>query len=231
MIEHDIRLFLEDRFLTIENNRKISGDWPGNDTINDLVTVAVPLFIFAATICGFVGEGQHPRKRLQELLNFQAATSASQMEKLYLPVLEQLLSRSDEDESKELLKEFQDTVGIIILLASPLSINHLARFLDISGNDISDLLNNLHSVLSVPENIDAPVRILHLSFRDYLLNTKSAFHVDEKETHRKIASHCFRVMGLNLRRNICGLLSYGTQRIDVQRQAIDQHPSADLQCC
>lgn len=53
--------------------------------------------------------------------------------------------------------------------------------------------------------------------------------MDEKETHRKIASHCFRVMGLNLRRNICGLLSYGTQCIDVQRQAVDQHLSADLQ--
>jgi len=229
VIEHDIRLFLENRFLTIRNNRQISGDWPGNDTIDDLVTMAVPLFIFAATICRFVAEGPHPKRRLQKLLDFQAATSASQMDKLYLPVLDQLLSRSDEDESKELLKEFQDTVGIIILLASPLSVHSLARFLRISGDDISDLLNNLHSVLCVPEKKDAPVRILHLSFRDYLLNTKSAFHVDEEITHRKIALHCLRIMSLSLKQNICGLLSYGTQRVDIEGQIINQHLSPELQ--
>lgn len=39
-------------------------------------------------------------------------------------------------------------------------------------------------MLSVLENIDAPVRILHLSFQDYLLNIKNAFHADEKETQK-----------------------------------------------
>lgn len=229
VIRHDIRIFLKDRFPVIREKRSISGDWPGDDTIEDLVTMAVPLFIFAATICRFVGEGIHPEKRLQKLLNFQGVTSAPQMDKIYLPILGQVLTGSDEDESNELIREFQDIVGVIVLLAAPLSVNCLASLLRVPKKDISNLLNSLHSVLSVPNDTNAPVRILHLSFRDYLLNTTSAFHVDDKKTHQRIASCCLCVLNTNLTQNICSLSSYGTQRMDIHNQVINQHLSADLQ--
>jgi hypothetical protein len=73
------------------------------------------------------------------------------------------------------------------------------------------------------------VRILHLSFREYLLTTESEFHVDEQETHHKIALHCFRVMKNRLKRNICGLSSYGTQRDEIDSQTINHHLSEALQ--
>jgi hypothetical protein len=149
------------------------------------------------------------------------------MDKMYLPVLNQLTG-NNEDDSKELLEEFQDIVEVIVLLATPLSINSLARLLHMPTEDISELLDSLHSVLNIPRDTDAPVRILHLSFRDYLLNTESAFHVDEKATNQKIALHCLHVMNTSLKHNICGLSSYGTQWMDIDSQIINQHLSADL---
>ncbi|KAL5048744.1 hypothetical protein BDW71DRAFT_177395 [Aspergillus fruticulosus] len=52
-------------------------------------------------------------------------------------------------------------------------------------------------------------RIIHLSFRDYLLLTESPFRINETETHEKIAIHRLRVMDYKLSHNICGLASYG----------------------
>lgn len=229
VIEHDIRLYLEDELSKLRDERSLSSNWPGNGAIEKLVRMAVPLFIFAATACRFIKEGTHPKRRLQKLFEFQATTSASQMDKMYLPVLNQLTSK-DEVDSSELLAEFHDIVGVIILLATPLSVNSLGQLLDISVNDISELLDPLHSVLNMPSQIDeAPVRILHLSFRDYLLVTDTPFHVDKRETHKKIASYCLRVMDTSLKHNLCGLASYGTQRMDIDSQVINQHISAALE--
>jgi hypothetical protein len=229
VIEHDIRLFLEDRFSLIKRNAKITGDWPGIGTIDTLVMMAVPLFVFAATICRFVEEGRHPQKRLQRLLNFRTVSAASQTDNMYLPVLDQLLYGSDKEETTEILQEFRDVVGVIILLADPLSVNSLSYLLDMPRREISDLLDVLHSVLKVPSDMDAPVRILHLSFRDYLLTTNSVFRVEEEHTHRNITLNCLRVMNAHLKHNICDLSSYGIGRMNIGREVLDQHLSADLQ--
>jgi hypothetical protein len=60
------------------------------------------------------------------LLNNPAATSGSLIDRIYLPVLKQLLSSIVRHEKKQLEQEFQDTVRVIILLTTPLSINTLA---------------------------------------------------------------------------------------------------------
>ncbi|KAA8642420.1 uncharacterized protein ATNIH1004_011364 [Aspergillus tanneri] len=228
VIEHDIRLFLENKLSKIPDGCLLSPDWTRSQVIDELVRMAVPLFIFAATACRFIKEGLHPKKRLQKYLEFQATTTATQMDKIYLPVLNQLTGDLADD-SKEILEEFQDIVGVIILLATPLSIESLALLLHMSADDISELLDPLHSVLSIPSDRESPVRILHLSFRDYLLITETRFHVNKQETHRKIALHCIRVMKTQLKHNICDLASYGTQRKDVDSLVINQHLTAHLQ--
>jgi type II secretory pathway predicted ATPase ExeA len=228
VIERDIRLYLDDKFSTIREERSFTSNWPGDEVINELVQMSTPLFIFAATAYRFINGGRHPKRQLQKFLASQAATSASQMDKIYLPVLNQLI-HSDEDDPTEVLKEFQDIIGTIILLATPLSITSLARLLHLPAEDITEFLDPLHSVLNIPTHSGAPVRILHLSFRDFLVNTTSIFHVDEKETHQKIVLHCLRIMDTGLKQNICGLSSYGTQRTNIDNEVINEHLSADLQ--
>ncbi|KAL4998915.1 hypothetical protein BDV10DRAFT_166039, partial [Aspergillus recurvatus] len=95
------------------------------------------------------------------------------------------MSKSKSD-SEQLLKESQDIVGVIILLATPLSVIALEQLTGISMEIISNRLNRFHSVLNIPEDLDEPVRILHLSFRDFLVTKPGSFHVDKEETHHKI---------------------------------------------
>lgn len=228
VIEHDIRLFLENRLSTISKNRVIK-DWPGNETMEKLVKMSSPLFIFAATICRFVEEDYEvPEDRLEAVLQYPALISSSQMERIYLPVLNHRVSASS-----GLMKDFQDIVGVIILLAVLLSVKTLSRLIDMSERKTRVRLDAFHSVLNIPEDFDTPIRILHLSFREFLVNTESAFHVDESETQRKILSRCLSIMNSKLKHNICGLSSYGTQRMEIDSQIITEHLPQDLQysCC
>ncbi|KAE8422921.1 hypothetical protein BDV36DRAFT_244323 [Aspergillus pseudocaelatus] len=227
VIERDIRLFLQDRLGKIQHEHSLSPGWPGEDITETLVSRSVPLFIFAATMCRFIGERyQVPEDRLDAVLKDSASTSGSQMERIYLPILNKL---REETETSDFAKQLQDVLGVIILLAAPLSVKAIARLVDSPERRIRARLAAFHSVVRVPSDGDTPVRILHSSFREFLLNTTSIFHVSEKESHLKIALRCLHIMESGLKHNICGLPSYGTQGADVDAQSITTCLPAELQ--
>lgn len=222
--KHDIHLFLQDRFAKIKHDRNISEDWPGDDIIQELVTMSVPLFISAATVCRYIEKSKlEPKSRLSDLLANQTKY-ISRMDKTYLPILMRLLQdqESDELEQQQLLQEFQQIVGIIIFLAVPLSINSLSLFLGIRADQISNRLDSFRSVLSIARDRDQPVRILHLSFRDFLVRSGTKFHVDEPIKHKDITQFCLRAMHSHLQKDICNLGSPGTRRADINPQHIRQ---------
>ncbi|RJE26741.1 NACHT domain protein, partial [Aspergillus sclerotialis] len=206
-------------------------DWPGEGVIQELVRITVPLFISAATICRYIENLKwEPKLRLRELLKDQAKY-VSKMDKIYLPILTRLLDdqESDKSEQQQLLQEFQSIVGVIILLAVPLSINTLSLFLGIEADQISNRLDLFRSVLSIPGDRDQPIRILHLSFRDFLVQSRTEFYVDDLSKHKDIAKSCLRTMQNHLRKDICGLSSPGARRADVDPQGIHQYLPPELQ--
>jgi hypothetical protein len=212
-IEHDIRLFLEHELGTIRKERMLASDWPAQQQILALVEPAVPLFIYAATVCRYVGsKGSSPTAFLNKVLQYQKATF-SQLDRTCLPVLDQLPSEQEEDDRETWLQAFREVVGSIVVLERPLSAVSLGRLLQVPQEEIQCRLDSLHSVLSVPNNKDAPVRLLHLSFREFLVDPqkqgKSLFWVDEKSTHQKLASRCLELMSgfSGLRQDMCGLSS------------------------
>ena len=101
---------------------------------------------------------------------YQTRSQESKLDATYLRVLARQLVGLSAQEKDAVLKEFQTIVGSIVVLASPLSATSLARILDIDKGDIDNRLDLLHSVLSVPSSSDSPIRLLHLSFRDFLLD-------------------------------------------------------------
>lgn len=238
-IEHDIRLFLEHELSIIRKERMLASDWPAQQQILALVELAVPLFIYAATVCRYIGsKGSSPVAFLNKVLQYQKATF-SQLDRTYLPVLDQLLSEQEEDEKELWLQAFQEVAGSIVVLKSPLSSVSLARLLQLPLEDIQCRLDSLHSVLSVPNNKDAPVRLLHLSFREFLINPykrgKSPFWIDERRTHQKLVSRCLERMSgsSGLRQNICGLSGPGVLKDEIDEQTIATSLLPDLQyaCC
>jgi hypothetical protein len=59
------------------------------------------LFIYAATVCRYVNtKGGDPKEYLNKLLQYPKATF-SQLDRTYLPVLDQLLSKQEERDKED----------------------------------------------------------------------------------------------------------------------------------
>ena len=231
VIEHDLSLYFEDQLLRLRQSRSFPPDWPGHAATKKLVDRACPLFIAAATLCRFIGDAKwNPQMRLAAILTDQL-TYVSKMDSTYIPVLKQLLTGQDETESQQLLEEFKDIVGSIIILATPLSIKSLSHLVGREPDDIKYRLDHLHSVLSVPNDYDTPVRLLHLSFRDFLLDHRkeiSKFWIDEKYANRRLTAQCLQIMQGSLRKNLCNLPNEGTQCNEISKDSIQQYIPPEL---
>ncbi|KAF3934332.1 hypothetical protein ABW19_dt0210025 [Dactylella cylindrospora] len=243
-IEDDISLFLENELSKIREERYLPQEWPGRHIIEELTKRAIPLFIYAATLCRFIGDDNwDPEEQIKVVLaDYNANWQESQLHKTYLPILNQLLVGQNDTQKQRLVEEFQNVVGTIINLASPLSTSHLAQLLSISESTIRCRLRPLHSVLDVPENSEAPVRTFHLSFRDFLLDRSvkgNLFWIDEKQSHQIIARKCIELLSdasdpraPGLKRDICNLNFHGILRSEIDERVIEKYlPPAFQYAC
>ncbi|WAO94541.1 Hypothetical protein NCS54_01212900 [Fusarium falciforme] len=243
IIEHDISVFLRHEFAKIRKNfnnlteeeLKLPMHWPGETNLRKLTMAATPLFIFAATLCRFINDSSlgNPDELLQRVLNLTGNSHASKLDMTYSPVLEQQVINRSGRERHDVIESFRLIVGTIVTLASPLSMRALALLLDIHIDKVTTRLKMLHSVLEVPGTLDSPVRLLHLSFRDYLVNPENKetleFWVNEKLAHRNLAKHCLHVMHGALRENVCGLSFPGMRQSAVDALQLEKYIPPQLQ--
>lgn len=242
IVEHDISIFLHHKFAKIrssfndrvEEELKLPMLWPGESNLEKLTTAATPLFISAATLCRFVSDSNlgTPDELLQSVFLFTGNDLTSKLDMAYLPVLNQQVINKSGCNRSDIVDSFRLIVGTIITLASPLSIRALALLLDIDVNQVTTRLRALHSALEVPESLNSPVRLLHRSFRDYLVDPGNRhtvdFWVDEKLAHRNLAKHCLRVMRNTLRENICDLPLPSIRQTTVGFRLLEERISPEL---
>jgi len=207
IIERDIRTFFteelnrirQDYNLMAEKEFHLPDTWPGPERTAALVEKAVPLFIFAATVCRFIRQwmSADPEVQLQKVLTFDTKSQESKMNATYLPSLEQQLGGLSKREEKDVIDDFQKIVGTIVLLEAPLTVSALSKLIDVPKRSIYHRLEILRSVLNYPETAESPIRLLHLSFRDFLLDPEkegmNRCWIDEKQGHGRVAADCLRI--------------------------------------
>lgn len=242
VIERDISVFFRHELTEIKlryndsvpEQRRLPLLWPGQANIDILVTMAVPLFIFAATTCRFIAERKmgNPDTQLKEVLQYRTKSQESQLDATYLPVLHYMLTGLPRRKKAEVLDRFRKIVGLVTTLANPLPISAIAKMLNLSKDSVSDHFDLLHSVLSVPSSPTEPVRLLHLSFRDFLLDPEkrdNPFWINEKETHQQLAAHCLRIMSETLRADICKVGTPGTPVSSIGPEEINDNLPPEVQ--
>ena len=174
-IETDIDIYLTHHFQQLREDRstlpfiqQLAPDWPGRDVHRTLVQRAVPLFIFAATICRLISDPtDDPDRQLMRILQQQAGLT--QLEQTYMPVFQQLTSSSSRDE-RAVAQDCIEIIGPIINLANPLPAISISKLLQIKDAVIYQRLSLLQSVLNVPKDPTMPIRAFHASFRDFLVD-------------------------------------------------------------
>ncbi|KAF2835972.1 hypothetical protein M501DRAFT_1007778 [Patellaria atrata CBS 101060] len=155
--------------------------------IREELKMATPLFIFAATIYRFIGDTRGNPKR------------------------HQLIIDQTEEEIKILAEEFQELVGVIITLTSPLSTLSLANLLTIPKDEVACRLDPLHSILHIPASDTAPI--------------------DERKAHKLLSDKCLQLLlnSQHLKQDICNVQRPGTRQIEIDSKVIDSCLPPDIQ--
>jgi hypothetical protein len=242
-VDHDISVFFRKSFREIRDDYEdLPADWPGDETLAFLVQRADGLFIYAATVCRFIkGDEQWPPHDLLELvissgghpgLPGQGHSAPSkpptfELDKMYLQIVRHLFRKVlDERDKLKLSQIFKQVIGSIVILSEPLSPTALAGLLGLRKELINQRLRHVRSVIHVPESPGLPIRLLHPSFRDFLIDEQRCcdkdFWVDEKMAHEALAQNCLKLMDTCLKRDICDLHAPGALTSEVDRSRIEE---------
>ncbi|KAL4907027.1 hypothetical protein BDW74DRAFT_176626 [Aspergillus multicolor] len=224
--ENDITRYIEHELAKIRRTKDGAEDWPTPQNVKILVEKTGGLFVYASTACRFLAGApsrQHLDSRLSMIFASRIAKTSPQagLDQIYIKILESSIGGDDilEEEKQELTELFRMSVGSIITLFEPLGVAALTRLLGAPQNRVEGTLQGLHSLLSVPEDDVTPVTLLHLSFRDFLLDGKrcadESFLVEEAKQHEVLLHRCLQVMLSGLRQNICSLPYPGVLASDV----------------
>ena len=202
IVDDDIQKFIRHM---LYRYTELESYWPDQKWCRLLVHHSQTLFQWASTACNFIrGDGAvglNLRKRFELLVQTDNSEGVHQLDKLYRTILEQQftldVARCD----------FREVMAVVLALKEPLSITSLSTLF--AGRlSIRDIIEPLGSLLDGVLDEEKPIRPLHTSFRDFLLdNTRSSvFHVHIQPQHSLCLGQallaCMRDM---LRFNICDL--------------------------
>ncbi|BCS29832.1 uncharacterized protein APUU_80135A [Aspergillus puulaauensis] len=130
-VRNDIVFFLQLELKAIAQDQGLEPSWPGAEAIEHLATRASGLFIWCATACRFLQEGDlYAEERLNSLLKGSISSTApeEQLNEIYMSVLRAaILPTYTEQEKGKLRDHIRHVLGTIVILYSPLSLGSMCK--------------------------------------------------------------------------------------------------------
>lgn len=238
IVDRDISVYLREGFrnIKLELMGGLGHDSRGEETIHTLVQRAGGLFIWASTALRFISQGRKfAKRRLHKILHSEAVpnTPEAHLDNLYTNILEGATQREELDieEREELLSSSRDSLGTIITLLAPLSLEVLSRILEVTSDDLQQSFESLHSILDVPSNMSDPIRLHHPSFRDFLYDTKrctARYHVSEVAQHRILLKRCLKILNDHLKANICEIGDVSSEPGGISKAVLSKYLPEEL---
>ncbi|RYO00277.1 Vegetative incompatibility protein [Alternaria tenuissima] len=239
VIEHDIAVFLRHQLGLVRQKCRLEAGWAEEGAIARLVQNSGGLFIWAATACRFIAEDSQLAETRLALLLHQGGGGTlplppeRKLDEIYTTVLaSSMRGGHSEAESQTLHELFRQVVGAVVTMQDPLSVTSLAELLRKDVATLRRTLANLQSVLDVPDADSSAIRLLHPSFRDFLLSpsrcSNPQFCIGERTVHAEMHKHCFEVMSKHLQRDMCSLEDPGARTADLSRTKVDRHIPAHV---
>ena len=219
IVNHDISTFFRHELTNIRDRRRLPSEWPDEANLERLVQKADGLFIYAATLCGFVRHKCcYPPDRLKSVLQdcIEIGSPTQQLDDISTKILQSAVP--DEDavfpEGDRHLNLFRRTVGTIVILFDALTAPALAKLLDTRPGEVEEILESLSSVVGYSNGLDVPIKLLLPSFSDFLLDNRRysnpRFRIVGGNAHEDLAVSCLKLMSRHLKQDICSLERPGT---------------------
>ncbi|KAI0742086.1 hypothetical protein C8Q80DRAFT_1123779 [Daedaleopsis nitida] len=193
----DIRALIVKKLNDHEWSKKWSVGRP--EVVKQLTDRSNGVFIYAETATNFLlNEPNNLDERLDLILSIETPIGFSNLDMLYLTVLETAFPKKDRYPPEE--KRMRQVLGYIACLReqgggfTPRTLEYLTGM---SVEHSMSILNKLRSVVHFEfNNPDARFRVVHLTFREFLLSQSSPdpFHVTLTAVHGQLAVHCMTIL-------------------------------------
>lgn len=224
--ENDIRLYLKDRIRTFQVENEY--EWPNPDQIIEVLTKrSTPLFIAAVASFDLItGDKHDPETRFDHFCrNTDNTSPESGLDNMYITIIRGAVDDGDKTEN---FARYHTIVGSVLAMKDFLSPQELSKLLRLKPSLVHRFLRAFSAVLLI-HDIYQPVRILHGSFHDFILNkeryekaskrtaggnNRENLWVNEKEVHVSLFGKCLSAMEF-LKQDICDLRDPGAMALDV----------------
>ncbi|KAK7679967.1 hypothetical protein QCA50_016913 [Cerrena zonata] len=193
--------------------------------LDQLVKMSEGLFIWASTLIGFLMGVTNPANQLERILSSKTTKYIQGLDDLYATVLD-----ACNDWGEGLDEEFRSIAGTILFCHQPLSDAAIDELLNLPDHkSCKTLFKRLRCLFDYEPG--KPIRPLHASFRDYLVDEKrsigKSWSLAGFDIHHYLLECCFRVMSKQLRFNICDFEA-STQKYSDLEERIEKNISSSL---
>jgi hypothetical protein len=200
IVQSDIRRYFKQRLELLADARRLP--LPTNDVLDELVKRAGTLFIYAATVVKWVSDPKADAKLyLKQVLEQDPVEVAFQhrmLDKVYNQVLVHAAKTSGNPKPRE--RALGKILSAIVLLQQPMPPSALAVLAD-EEEQANVILSLLSAVLLVED--EAPVRLFHPSFPDFITNNKRCNNprlcVTRSKGHKQLATRCLEIINAGIR--------------------------------
>ena len=199
--KQDISLYLKDEL----------GKHLTSTDIDFLVQFSEGLFIAASTVVRFLRRS--PKLRFREVRSH----GLSKLGDLY----ELIMTRAMEETLPSEQESFRTIIGTIVLASARLSMQTLLDLLRHDQEIKALVLDELRSVIHIPDTPTGVVHVFHSSFHDYLVNPNcitTPWFIDTAKYHGVLARSCLERMGDQLKKDICHLQKHTKKNRDADVQ-------------
>ena len=227
----DIHLYVSDR---LKNLR----DAFSHDNLLQLAAKSGGVFEWARLACDFVSHRIRAiaTKRLEDILSQAPGDGRTLLDEMYTTFLKEFTKGPS-----DVLDMFRSVMRQILWSKEPLSISAL-DFIRIKfprqedHYPVGDVLNSMASLLSGTSEASTPIRPLHTSFYDFLLDEKRSgvFFIQKGNVHHDLTLALLSIMEIGLSFNICGLeTSYlpNSKVVDLEKRIKTNIPPYLLYAC
>ncbi|KDQ16459.1 hypothetical protein BOTBODRAFT_30791 [Botryobasidium botryosum FD-172 SS1] len=194
----DLRIYILWRFGEVAQKLGLGPSWPDQGLKDMVVSKAQGLFQWAVAVFQALEYAYDPTAVLEALLaGLQTGLSPeAKMDEIYTKVL-QAYSWND----LGFRRDYTLLIGSILAAKIPLSASAL-QTLHPEIPSVHKLLSRLGALLTGWRDPNQPVRILHLSLRDFLTaraSDSAPFHIHEKDHNRRLGLLCLAFLNENLK--------------------------------
>jgi len=233
----DTELTMRDIHLYVSTRLKILRGTFTDENFQQLAAKSGGVFEWARLACDFMSprSGVIPKDRFHQTMSHAPGDGRTLLDEMYTTFLKDLFRSSDERQV------FRSVMRQILWLKDPLPISALDFMRDRFPQEddrypVGFVLNCMASLLAGASEVFTPVRPMHASFYDFLLDEKRSreYFIQQEGAHCDLAVASLSVMQTGLHFNICKLeTSYisNLEVADLEKRVEENIPPHLLYLC